>query len=145
LVGWNLAHRRIFERQQLERDLDVKAGKFVCEVAALPMRPRFRKQENARSYELQSHFFQESINALRATLAIDERLTDTKVYAIASAVSGEGKTNLAAQLAMSWSQAGAGRVVVVDADLRSPNIHELFEVRPGPGLAEVLRGECSLE
>jgi len=46
---------------------------------------------------------------------------------------------------MSWSHAGPGRVLVVDADLRSPSIHELFEVRHGPGLAELLRGECTLE
>src|SRR5205814_8348958 len=28
---------------------------------------------------------------------------------------------------------------------RSPSLHELFGMRPSPGLADVLRGECSLD
>lgn len=145
LIGWNLAHRRIFEREQLQRELDLKSARFVSEVAALPTRPRFRKPESTRAYQLQSHLFQESINSLRATLAVDERLAKQKVFAVASAVSGEGKTNLSAQLAMSWSQAGPGKVIIIDCDLRSPSIHGLFEIPRGPGLAEVLRRECSLD
>jgi capsular exopolysaccharide synthesis family protein len=94
---------------------------------------------------LQSHLFEESVNSLRTTLSVDERLKDCRVFVVASAVSGEGKTNLSSQLAMSWSHAVQGKVIIVDADLRAPNIHELFEVNAGPGLAEVLRGECDLE
>ncbi|MBI3864318.1 MAG: AAA family ATPase [Planctomycetia bacterium] len=145
LVGWNLAHRRIFQREQLERELDVKVIKFVSEVTALPTRPRLRKPGDDRAYQLQSHLFEESIESLRATLAIDARLHDMQVFVIASAVSGEGKSNLSAQLAMSWSQSMPGKVLVVDADLRSPSMHELFETRPDPGLAEVMRGECTVE
>ncbi len=85
------------------------------------------------------------MNALRTSLALDERLKDAQVFVVASAVSGEGKTNLSAQLAMSWSHAIQGKVLIIDADLRAPNLHELFEVQSGPGLAEVLRGEVNVE
>ena len=94
---------------------------------------------------MQSHLFEESVNSLRTTLSVDARLKDCRVFVVASAVSGEGKTNLSSQLAMSWSLAIEGRVLIVDADLRSPNVHDLFDIRSEPGLAEVLRGECSLE
>jgi capsular exopolysaccharide synthesis family protein len=142
LVGWSLVRRRIFERQQLEEEFDVK---FVSEVAALPSRALIRKPGSERAYKLQLHLFQESINALRTTLATDERLKDTQVFVVVSAVSGEGKSNLSAQLAMSWSHSDQGKVLLIDADLRKPSIHGLFEIRPQPGLAEVLRGECPLE
>ncbi len=142
LIGWNLVHRRVFEREQLEREFDLKV---VSEVAALPTRALVPRPGSERAYQLQSHLFEESVNSLRTTLAVDERLKDCRVFVVASAVSGEGKTNLSSQLAMSWSHAVQGKVIIVDADLRAPNIHELFEVNPGPGLAEVLRGECNLE
>jgi succinoglycan biosynthesis transport protein ExoP len=142
LVGWDMAHRRVFEREQLEREFDLK---LVSEVAALPIRSSLPRPGADRAYQLQTHLFEESVNALRTSLAVDERLKDCRVFVVASAVSGEGKTNLSSQLAMSWSHAIQGKVIIVDADLRAPNIHDLFDVKPGPGLAELLRGECSLE
>jgi capsular exopolysaccharide synthesis family protein len=142
LIGWNLAHKRVFEREQLEREFDLK---LVSEVATLPVRPLLPRPGSDRAYQLQMHLFEESVNSLRASLMVDERLQDCRTLMVASAVSGEGKTNLSSQLAMSWSHAIQGKVIIVDADLRAPNIHELFEVKQTPGLAEVLRGECPLE
>ena len=141
-LAWDMLHRRIYEREQLERECDLP---IVGEIATLPSRPMFPKPGGNRAYELQSHLYEESVNALRTTLTVDERLKNKSVFVVASAVSGEGKTNLSTQLAMSWSLAIEGRVLIVDADLRSPNVHDLFDIRPEPGLAEVLRGECSLE
>jgi capsular exopolysaccharide synthesis family protein len=141
LVGWDMAHRRVFEREQLEREFDLK---LVSEVAALPVRSSLSRLGADRAYQLQTHLFEESVNALRTSLAVDERLKDSRVFVVASAVSGEGKTNLSSQLAMSWSHAIQGKVIIVDADLRAPNIHDLFDVKAGPGLAELLRGECEL-
>lgn len=139
---WDLLYRRVYEREQLLKEMRVK---FVCEVAALPIRPMIPRPGSSKEFKLQSLLFEESVNSLRTTLSVDHSLAAAKVFMLASAVSGEGKTNLSSQLAMSWSQAEPGKVILVDADLRSPNVHELFEVPAGPGLAEVLRGECSLE
>jgi capsular exopolysaccharide synthesis family protein len=135
-------HRRVYERQQLEHEFDLK---IVSEVATLPVRPLIPHPGAKRAYQLQTHLFEESVNALRTSLAVDEKLKDCRTFVVASAVSGEGKTNLSAQLAMSWSHAIQGKVIIIDADLRAPNIHDLFDVKPGPGLAEVLRGECRPE
>ncbi|MBI3860378.1 MAG: polysaccharide biosynthesis tyrosine autokinase, partial [Planctomycetia bacterium] len=142
LIGWDLMHSRVFERDQLERQFGFK---MVSEIAVLPSRPAIPRPGGDRAYEQQLHLFEESVNSLRTTLAVDRQLRDKRVFVVASSVSGEGKTNLASQLAMSWSLAIEGRVLVVDADLRSPNLHELFGMSQSPGLAEVLRGECSLE
>ncbi len=142
LIGWDLMHSRVFEREQLERQF---AFKMVSEVAVLPTRPTIPRPGANRAYELQVHLFEESVNALRTTLSVDEELRDKRVFVVASAVSGEGKTNLSAQLGMSWSLAIEGRVLVIDADLRSPHLHDLFGMPKSPGLAEVLRGECSLD
>jgi capsular exopolysaccharide synthesis family protein len=141
-LGWDLLYRRVFEREQLEREVKLH---FVTEVAALPTRPMLMRMGREKAYKQQLHLFEESVNTLRTTLSVDSQLHDARVFVMASAVSGEGKSNLSSQLAMSWSHAEPGKVIIVDADLRAPNLHELFEIPLTPGLAEVLRGECTLE
>ena len=63
---------------------------------------------------------------------------------ITSAVGGEGKTTLAAQLAVRCAEAGAS-TVLIDADLRRATLGKLFEVPECPGLSDVLRGDAKIE
>src|SRR5262249_19505643 len=113
LIGWNLLHGKVFDRQQLEHGFDVR---IVSEGAALPTRPLIPRPGGERAYQLQSHLFEESVNALRTALTVDERHQDCQVLVMASAVSGEGKSNLASQLAMSFSHVATGKVIIVDGD-----------------------------
>lgn len=57
---------------------------------------------------------------------------------VASAVEGEGKTLCATNLALSLSQSFAKRVLLVDADLRKPSIHQLLRLDNGVGLSDCL-------
>jgi protein-tyrosine kinase len=61
-----------------------------------------------------------------------------RATAIVSADSGDGKTYLAANLAVAFSQLGA-RTLLIDADIRTPRQHRLFGV-DGAGLSSVLAG-----
>ena len=66
-----------------------------------------------------------------------------RVVLVTSSVPREGKSTLVASLAR--IAAGEGlRVIVIDADLRRPTLHELLGFKPGPGLVEVLRREVTL-
>jgi capsular exopolysaccharide synthesis family protein len=56
---------------------------------------------------------------------------------VASATSGEGKTMIAANLALSLAQLGS-RVLLVDVDLRRPRLHRVFNVAQSPGLSDLL-------
>ena len=58
---------------------------------------------------------------------------------VASAVAGEGKTLTALNLAVTLSESYLRRVVLVDADLRCPRIHELLDSAPIHGLNEALK------
>jgi capsular exopolysaccharide synthesis family protein len=66
------------------------------------------------------------------------------VVAVTSAVAGEGKSITVANLAACAARRGR-RAVLVDCDLRRPQIAELLGVEGGPGLASVLGGRSRLE
>jgi capsular exopolysaccharide synthesis family protein len=66
-----------------------------------------------------------------------------KTVLITSALPGEGKTSLTGHLALSLARAGY-RTLLVDADLRNPANHRIFDVPVGPGVCELLRGEADL-
>ena len=85
----------------------------------------------------------EAIACTRTMLLHGEGLSTNRVVLVTSPVSGEGKTFLSVQLAISIAQSGR-RILLVDGDLRSPSIHEHLQMPAGPGLCEVLRSEASL-
>jgi polysaccharide biosynthesis transport protein len=88
------------------------------------------------------HMLVESYSNLRSAILFkDSPENHSKSIVITSAVPGDGKSTVSANLAISLAQAGA-RVLLVDADLRRGQMHKRFSVPDGPGLAEVLAEEC---
>ena len=59
---------------------------------------------------------------------------------VASAVPGEGASTVARNLAVALGGSQRGRVILVDANLRSPSQHEAFQTGTADGLANVLSG-----
>jgi succinoglycan biosynthesis transport protein ExoP len=66
-----------------------------------------------------------------------------QVVGFTSAVLGEGKTSVAANVAVAFARAGH-RVALVDADLRRPKIADVFGIKRSVGLAHVLDGTVEL-
>jgi protein-tyrosine kinase len=78
----------------------------------------------------------EKIRALRTELLLlSDASSGANAIALLSASAGEGRSQLAAELAISFSQLGR-RTLLVDADLRQPKQHILFGSSNGNGLAE---------
>ena len=67
-------------------------------------------------------------------MAIDHPI---KTLALTSASMSEGKSTVTDNLAVVWAQNGQ-RVLLVDADLRRPTIHQTFEIDNHRGLTSVL-------
>jgi protein-tyrosine kinase len=65
--------------------------------------------------------------------------TERSALAIVSPEIGDGKTFVIANLAVAFSQA-RGRTLVIDADMRSPRLHEVFGIENQAGLSTVLSG-----
>jgi succinoglycan biosynthesis transport protein ExoP len=81
---------------------------------------------------------------VRARLVAERADRDSAVSVLVTSPSpGEGKTEAAACLAVTLAASGIA-VALVDANLRSPEVAELFGVETEPGLADVLEGRLSL-
>ena len=66
-----------------------------------------------------------------------------KVIQVSSPEPGDGKSTFISNLAIALAQSGK-RVLLLDADLRRPTIHQLFHARQDIGTTEVLSGEIEL-
>jgi len=84
----------------------------------------------------------EAFRGLRTAIHFSSFKHDSKVLMITSSFPGEGKTTIAANLALTFAQAG-NRVVMVDCDLRRPSLNSVFEHSRTPGVTEVLAGDVS--
>lgn len=85
----------------------------------------------------------ESFRDLRSQLVLGV-LGETgtrRALAITSADSGDGKTFIAANLAVAFSQL-PGRTLLIDANLRQPRLHRVFNVDPSTGLTSLLAGRA---
>ena len=67
-----------------------------------------------------------------------------RALAVVSPDSGDGKTFFAANLAITLAQAG-GRTLLVDADLRGPRQHEVFNLENTAGLSSLLAGRVDTQ
>jgi chain length determinant protein tyrosine kinase EpsG len=87
----------------------------------------------------QSEIFRGMRGHLTSTVFNDD---DHRVaLAVVSAEPGDGKTFFVANMAVALSQLG-GRTLLIDADMRSPRIHEIFDVENKIGLSGVLSGRA---
>jgi len=79
----------------------------------------------------------ESVRTLRTALHFGMAGNETKIIVVTSPSPGDGKSTVASNLAIAMSQADQ-RVLLIDADLRKPTQHKIFETNPELGLGAVL-------
>jgi polysaccharide biosynthesis transport protein len=86
-------------------------------------------------------------SALASILFIGENGSRPRVLVFSSAYPSDGKTTVVSNLAIAAAELGT-KVLIIDADMRRPRIHGIFDVPNSRGLSDVLRGaftEQSLE
>jgi capsular exopolysaccharide synthesis family protein len=79
----------------------------------------------------------DAFRALRTNIEISQAGRPLKSLLVTSADIGDGKTSIAANLALSIAQRDK-KVVLLDADLRRPSVHEFFELTNDRGLVDLI-------
>jgi capsular exopolysaccharide synthesis family protein len=86
----------------------------------------------------------EAYRHLRTSVLLSTAGRAPKTLLITSSMPSEGKTTTAVNTAMSLAQTGA-RVLIVDADMRRPRFHGIFDLKNNVGLSSLLSREVSEE
>jgi capsular exopolysaccharide synthesis family protein len=137
----DLKKSKIHNVEEVANDLEIKV---IGTLPALPNRYLVAPTDTTPTGN--GHWFKllaEAISYVRTCLLAPQEGQPNQVLMIASALAQEGKTMLAAHLAVSIAETGR-RTLLIDGDLRRPSLAGLFDVPATEGFCEALRGEIDV-
>lgn len=136
IAWWEFRRRRVQNVSQVSNNLGLRL------LGTMPSSRNAPELVNADAIStVNDEMFIESIDAIRTLLLHQGNVNGMKILMVTSADTGEGKTLLSSHLAGSLARAGK-RTLLIDADLRFPGVHGLFDLPPEPGLCDILVGEA---
>ena len=154
LVGAMFGIGLAFFQEYLDDTInDVDTAKRILGFPLLAVIPHIRRkgEENGavEGRTLISHLepksaATEAFRSLRTAVHFSTTDHDKRMLLVTSAFPGEGKTTVAANLAVIMAQTGQ-KICLVGCDLRLPSLHELFDYPRSPGLTEILIGDAELD
>jgi succinoglycan biosynthesis transport protein ExoP len=145
-AGLGLALGAIFLMEYMDTSLRWEADgvQSILELPVLGAVPKVSKSKAGLSSNQLSPVA-ESVRAMRANIFLIRPERPFSTLLLTSPGISEGKGFILAHLALVLASAG-DRVIVVDADMRKPSLHEIFDRPNVRGLADVLSNdECDAE
>ena len=133
--AWEYRVRRVSVPEQVGERIGL-----IGEIADLPA--RFGRRTVLRQ---QKRVFEEGFNNVSTYLRTRSGVAGIRSLAVTSAVSNEGKTTFACQLAISLAKTSGCSVLLIDCDLRVPSVHDVFRLHRGPGVMDVLQRRTDLQ
>ena len=131
----------IKSEEEVENKLDTRL------YAKLPF--EVKKREDTRNKKAilitslkTSFFFRESMNKLRSKVEASSDKHGYKSFMITSAYENEGKSSVAANLALALAKNGR-KVVLVDADFNKPAVFKIFDLDGSKSLNKAIEGTSS--
>jgi capsular exopolysaccharide synthesis family protein len=110
------------------------------EISTIPVAATGKLTKKRRSHARELRLFEESVDSLSTTLTLREDLRTCRVFTVTSALSGEGKTSVSCQLVVSLARSTGSKVLLIDGDLRAPDVHHVFGRPMTAGLVGYLNG-----
>ena len=87
----------------------------------------------------------DAFRLLRTQVLMQMRQNGWQTLAVTSPNKGAGKSTVSLNLAISFAMEVDYTALLVDADLRDPDVRNMLELEPGPGLADYLVGKAAIE
>jgi capsular exopolysaccharide synthesis family protein len=125
--------------------IDRLAAQLPKRVATVPATAIVAKAaENGirKGYGRSASDFEESVRTIRNTILLSDFEGRLRSIVVTSAAAGEGKSTMAAHLAIANADRGK-KTLLVDGDLRRPSMHAKFGFAAREGLSNVLTGELA--
>ncbi len=126
---------------RLKTPMDLKAYLSVPFLGMIPAVSRGKGTGNPLVTGLGPGGFSEAFKTVRTNVLFSSADDGLRSLVVTSAGPGEGKSICSANLAIALAETGL-RVLLVDADMRRPRVHEIFDVPEEPGLSNLLTGNA---
>lgn len=146
-IGYALLRQHLDRRVRSVEDLE-KLGTSV--IGTIPLDPRLVNNRTVVDSgaldhdDRSSHPFAEALRELRTNLTYVDVDKPARIILVTSSVPGEGKSSVAANLAIAIASTGR-QTILVDADLRRPVVTDVFGLPGGAGLTDVLSHQATLD
>jgi len=132
----------IDKRARSEEEIERRLGLPL--LGRIPRPPRFARKKKLVMLRDPTSSYAEAFRQLASNLEFLSADSQARTILVTSAVTGEGKSTTAGNLAVAAARGGR-RVALVDLDLRRGRLHELLGVPPRPGATDVVLGNVVLE
>ena len=134
---------------EVEQKLDAKLfGTIYYEVKNKTLRSKFKKSKRALlvTDQSSSFMFVENYKKIRTKLMYKAKEENGKVILVTSVLENEGKSTVAANIALTLAQK-SGKVILVDGDMRRPAIYKVLEknLKKEQEIGEYLKGNISID
>lgn len=129
----------------LEREPDFKRRRLALSSStSAPSRHASDKLKVEFLLHDPASLFAQAVQTIKTQLVMAGFAQDNRVIGLTSERSGEGKSTIAANLALLFSHPDR-RTLLIDADIFNPTLSRLLDVPAGMGLSDVLTGRCSFD
>ncbi len=105
--------------------------------ASKPSKKKNDKKNKSVLSEKSKFAIVEAYKSARTNIMFSLSATDKKAFAITSYAKGDGKSTVAANLAISFSKMGK-KVILIDCDFRRPNIHNILKLDNRAGFSDMI-------
>ncbi|MGC1851920.1 MAG: polysaccharide biosynthesis tyrosine autokinase [Solirubrobacterales bacterium] len=140
LAGAMLAYLVEQFRRRIETSTDIAELTPLPIIGSLPYQRRLSRNASKLVWDdLELTSLQEAVRALRTNVEVLVE-NQRSILLVTSPLAKEGKSTIVANLGVALSQVGI-KTLIVDADLRRPAQHEIFNVSNGTGLSSALTGK----
>lgn len=143
----NRLDRSVRNPGSVEEGLGLPTLGFVPYLGPSQVGSFLRRQKSTRRYlpPYPKEFAAGASDAFRyLRTSIDYSSPGLGVVVVTSCNPSEGKSTVAANLAVFYAERGT-RTLLIDADLKRPTVHDMFELSRMPGVSDVLAGKTPMQ
>ena len=144
-VGFGLVFLLAFFDDKVKSAYDIESTLGIPLIGIVPHIFSIDAQEKARitADEHDKHAV-EAFRSIHSTLKLSEESRNAKVILSTSTIPSEGKTFVSTNCAITFANHGE-RTIVLDADLRMPNVAKGLDISAKQGVIQYLNGEVELD
>ena len=143
-VGVGLAFLLAFLDHTLKTEKDIETRLNLPVIGVISKLSKRTPEPQKLIINNEQTTFTEQYRTMRTNIEYAEIKHELKSIMVTSVNPGEGKSITAANLATAFAQEGR-KVLLLDADLRGPNVHNLFKADNLRGLSTILSGKATLD